>query len=242
VSRFVDHLQYFVQIGERPIQVEMNDSTPAAARPASGGAGDRLILFARAPVIGSVKTRIAASLGAESALGAHLELFGTVVRNLESVSSVAICATPDDALGMMEIWRRPGWELWPQGGGDLGERLARAFRRGFDAGAGRVVIIGSDCPDVRPAHIEQAWTALRTLPAVFGPARDGGYWLIGLSKMVPEFFAGMPWSGERLLRATLAVAQQQNLSFELLETLGDIDTATDWLEFKTRARRAGGEL
>jgi rSAM/selenodomain-associated transferase 1 len=206
---------------------------------APGGAGERLIVFARAPMLGLVKTRIASALGAEIALAAHVELLGRVAGNLEAIRSAVICATPDDALDKIEPWRRPGWDLWPQGGGDLGDRLARAFQRSFGEGAERVVVIGSDCPDVRLDQIENAWRLLRSSPAVFGPARDGGYWLIGLSRMIPELFANMPWSSDRLLEATIAEVQRQDLGFELLETLADIDTAADWIEFQLRERQEG---
>ena len=199
---------------------------------------DRLIVFAKAPRLGSVKTRLAANLGEAAALAAYCEMISCVLRNLHnlhSLGSLTLCITPDESLNEFGRWAQPEWRVWPQGDGDLGSRLARAFARAFQEGAQRIAVIGMDCPYVRIDHIRAAWRTLATSDLVLGPAKDGGYWLIGLSRVAPQLFSEMPWSEPTLLESTLAAARSQNLRVGLLETLADIDTVEDWHEYQAGA-------
>jgi glycosyltransferase A (GT-A) superfamily protein (DUF2064 family) len=115
---------------------------------------------------------------------------------------------------------------WPQGRGDLGDRMARVFRR-FPAGA--VAIIGADIPDISPKHIAAAFQALGQADAVFGPAADGGYWLIGLSRgcrAAPAgLFRNVRWSSPNALADTVASLGRAQIAY--IDTLGDVDTAAD---------------
>ena len=114
-----------------------------------------------------------------------------------------------------------------QKGNDLGERMKNAFAKGFNDGYNQIILIGSDLPDIKKSHIQSAFNALNSYDTVFGPAEDGGYYLIGLSKMQKMVFSNKPWSTSKLLNETLRELEQQSTSFSTLETLNDIDTLED---------------
>jgi rSAM/selenodomain-associated transferase 1 len=150
---------------------------------------------------------------------------------LAPMQHVQLRFTPDDSISEIQQWCRPNWRLQPQGQGDLGLRLHRAFDAAFASGSRRVAVIGSDCPLVTPPDIITAWQALDTHDLVLGPARDGGYWLIALRQPQPELFTGIPWSSPSVLQSTLSAATSANLNTFLLRELSDIDLERDWLDF-----------
>jgi uncharacterized protein len=189
---------------------------------------ERLIILLKAARRGSVKTRIAQTTGAERACEIYRELVESVLDGVRSVNHVELRFAPDDALEEVRSWLRDGWSANPQGPGDLGERLQRAFADAFANGAERVAIIGSDCPQVRASDVRTAWRELKLHDVVVGPAIDGGYWLIGLRASQPQLFHGVPWSSDQVLGHTLAQAKSQGLRIQLLRILSDIDTETDW--------------
>ena len=191
----------------------------------------KLIVFLRAPRLGQVKTRLAQDIGDDAALKAYRVLVAQLLDNLGCLQNVDLRFTPDSAGTELAPWLRSGWTLMPQGEGNLGERLARAFHESFAGSSQRVVIIGSDCPTVCRADIESAWHSLLTKSVVLGPASDGGYWLIGLREPQPGLFENVPWSTSTVLETTLAHARNTGLSFHCLRELSDIDTAADWEEF-----------
>jgi hypothetical protein len=195
----------------------------------------KLIVFLKAPRPGEVKTRLAETLGAEAACAAYRRLLTTLLENLAALERVELCFSPSEAGREVQPWARPGWSLAEQGAGDLGERLQRAFQRAFHAGAGRVVILGSDCPEVAAADIDDAWAALSAHDVVLGPATDGGYWLIGLRAARPELFQGISWSTSEVLRQTLDRIREAGLRAHLLRELSDIDAEADWRRFLARA-------
>jgi len=189
---------------------------------------DQLIVFVRAPRLGSVKTRIAQTAGAERACAIYREMVGTVLQNIATIRDVQLSFAPDDAAPEIQPWLREGWSAIDQGGGDLGERLQRAFEGAFSRGAERVVIIGSDCPEAKSSDVRVAWKELKSHDVVVGPAVDGGYWLIGLRMQQPELFCGIAWSSDQVLGQTLARAKTLGLRIQLLRILTDIDTEADW--------------
>jgi uncharacterized protein len=190
-----------------------------------------LIVFVKAPRIGAVKTRLAQEIGAEAACAAYHKLVQVLLRNIDSLPRIQLRYSPDEAEPEVRHWCKESWKLSPQGGGDLGERLTRAFADSFASGASRVVIIGSDCPWLSAADIKQAWNDLQTYELILGPAKDGGYWLIGLRAPTPELFANISWSTATVLNQTLDRARVQGLRFRLLRELRDVDTREDWLAF-----------
>ena len=189
---------------------------------------ERLIVFLKAPRAGTVKTRIAQTAGEQRALNIYTEMVERVLESVRDLPNVELRFAPDDARDDVQPWRREHWSAQPQGPGDLGERLQRAFADAFAGGAERVVIIGSDCPEVRAGDVRTAWKELRSHDVVVGPAIDGGYWLIGLRAPQPELFHGIPWSSEQVLGETLARAKSLKLRMQLLRILTDIDTEADW--------------
>jgi len=197
----------------------------------------KLIVFLRTPCLGQVKTRLAQAIGGEAALQAYRMLVAQLLENLGCLQNVELRFTPDSAGAELAPWLRSGWTLMPQGEGNLGERLARAFHESFAGGSQRVVIIGSDCPAVSSADIESAWHSLLTKSVVLGPASDGGYWLIGLREPQPGLFENVPWSTSAVLETTLAHARNAGLTLHCLHELTDIDTAEDWNEFNRATQR-----
>jgi rSAM/selenodomain-associated transferase 1 len=198
--------------------------TPAALPPGA----DLLIVFLKAPRPGAVKTRLADDLDGPAAEAIYRVLLERTCAAAQAASAVEVRFSPEDAATEVQPWIRPGWHAAPQGAGDLGERLVRAFDEAFARGAAMVIVIGSDCPALEPADLESARAALRDHDVVVGPAEDGGYWLIGLRAHRPALFQSIPWSTNQVLDATLRHAQEGQLRVHQLRTLRDIDTLEDW--------------
>jgi len=198
---------------------------------------EQLIIFAKAPRPGLVKTRLAETIGEAGALRAYSALVNRLVENLRGLPEVELRFSPDDAETEVAAWLCPGWTARPQGEGGLGRRLQRAFADAFAAGAQRVVIIGSDCAEITPRDVREAWRELSTHELVLGPALGGGYWLIGLRQPQPALFDGVAWSTDQVLAQTLQRAKAARLSFHLLRILADVDTATEWRVFQEALKR-----
>lgn len=188
-------------------------------------------IFAKAPVPGYVKTRLAAEIGPTAAA----ELYRWVGRAVVATSAAAathttvVWYTPWGRRTVIREWLEgiPGVRLRAQPAGDLGRRLRLAFARHFEAGARRVVIIGTDCPGITSSTLERAFDALRTTDLVLGPAVDGGYYLIGLRAPQPQLFQRMAWSTDQLFRATVQRAGVLGCSCRVLRRLRDLDTLDD---------------
>lgn len=185
-----------------------------------------ILIFARTPEPGQVKTRLAADLGDDGALRTYLKL---LVHTRESVARSGFPARVHLAGDIPEhdLWEEAGFRRFPQADGDLGERMSAAFAQAFADGVRSVVIVGTDCPGLRAEHLHLAMNALETHEAVVGPAEDGGYWLLGLSSPVRAIFENKAWSGEHVLRDTLADFKALGMSVVRLETLRDVDTVAD---------------
>jgi rSAM/selenodomain-associated transferase 1 len=192
------------------------------------------VLFVRAPRRGTVKTRLARTLGDDDALAAYRTLLSTTCEALRELKPVELRFTPDDAAPEMNEWLQADWTTAPQGSGNLGERLASATQDHFHNGASSVVIIGSDCPEITAADLRAAHQALATADVVLGPASDGGYWLIGLRRPTVGIFDNIAWSTEAVLQQTLERAATLGLSVATLRQLDDIDTHEDWLRWVGR--------
>lgn len=191
-----------------------------------------LVIFLRVPRLGRVKSRLAAGVGPVEALRFHRATSHAVVRRLarDPRWRCWLAVTPD---GAPLPWRS-GCAVLPQGRGDLGVRMARAMRR---LPPGPVVLVGSDIPAIRPGHVARAFRALEGRDAVFGPAPDGGYWLVGLRRR-PRFvdpFAGVRWSSPHTLDDTLA--NLAGLRWALADGLRDVDAIDDWRPQRAAAGR-----
>jgi rSAM/selenodomain-associated transferase 1 len=190
----------------------------------------RVVVFARAPEPGRVKTRLARDLGDARACALYRWLGATVVGSLVSDPArpydVAVRVTPSDACDAVRAWV-PGADAYePQGEGDLGERLARAAREAFAAGCAAVVLVGTDCVAVTDARVREALRALDGADAAIGPARDGGYYLLALARPLPAF-DDVPWSTERVAAVTRARLDAAGARVAELPVETDIDTADD---------------
>jgi uncharacterized protein len=135
--------------------------------------------------------------------------------------------TPADAGAAVRRWLGDGPLYLPQRDGDLGDRMRRAFDDAFADGARRVVIIGSDLPDMNAALLRRAFDLLHSHPVVLGPSTDGGYYLLGMRQPRPELFDDMPWSTERVLDCTLHRLRGSGVTPALLQPLRDVDHASD---------------
>lgn len=189
---------------------------------------DTVIVFARAPRLGAVKRRLARDIGARAALRFHLETMTRLVRALarDARFRTVIAVTPDRAHLPFAV------ERIPQGRGDLGLRMHRAFRRFPHR---RVAIIGCDIPDAGPSDLRAAFRALGSADAAFGPAADGGYWLVAISPLRPARpFTAVRWSTRHALADTLAGFVERRVA--MLRTLHDVDTVEDWRRLR-HARR-----
>lgn len=191
---------------------------------------DTVVVFARAPRLGAVKRQLAAEIGDRAALRFHT---ATLIRLLRMLGAdrrfrTVLAVTPDRAtLRMPHRVARVA-----QGAGDLGQRMARAFRR-FPCR--RVAIIGCDIPDANAADVANAFQALGRCDAVFGPAADGGYWLVGMNARRPAHpFAAVRWSTQHALADTLTNFSGRRIA--LLRELRDVDTAADWRRLRDRCR------
>ena len=195
------------------------------------GSRRRLILFARFPVAGKVKTRLVPALGAEGAAALHRRLVLRTLRTAHTLCQsqnveLEIRFAGDDA-NEMQHWLGDGWLCRPQCDGDLGQRMAGAFEDSFREGSPAIVIIGSDCPTLTPEVLAEAFIALKTKSVVFGPATDGGYYLIGLTQLVPELFQNIAWGTESVLAQSLQILERTGIRPAQLQPLDDLDRPED---------------
>ncbi|HMJ89969.1 MAG TPA: TIGR04282 family arsenosugar biosynthesis glycosyltransferase [Candidatus Acidoferrum sp.] len=189
---------------------------------------EQLIVFVKAPRPGSVKTRMAKTMGADEACAAYRDLVTRVLDVAGKSGTVELRFAPDDARAEITPWLRDGWTAEPQGDSDLGARMHRAFTEAFARDIERVVIIGSDCVELQTKDIRSAFRELKSFDVVVGPATDGGYWLIGLRAAQAELFRDITWSSEQVLGQTLQHAKSLGLRIQLLRILSDVDTEEDW--------------
>ncbi len=182
-----------------------------------------LIVFARRPRLGAVKTRLAATVGDSAALHIYRRLLDHTRREAAAVDCDRFLFLTGE--GEELLWE--GFSILEQGEGDLGERMSAAFGMLFGKGYSRVLIIGSDCPALTSFTIEAAFTALHFHDAVIGPATDGGYYLLGTGGFSPELFTDMVWSTDTVLQQTVERLKTHNRTHILLSPLADVDTAAD---------------
>lgn len=185
-----------------------------------------LIVFVKNAVKGKVKTRLAADIGNEKALDVYEHLLKytcEITSKLKMTKQIWY----SDYIEKKDIWESSEFQKILQRGNNLGDRMKIAFEKAFASGAGKVVIIGSDCAELNENHIQRAVDILDDTDAVIGPSEDGGYYLLGINSLVPELFEGIDWSTDRVADQTREVLKNGNLKWEELEVLNDIDTIDD---------------
>jgi rSAM/selenodomain-associated transferase 1 len=193
---------------------------------------ERLIVFTRSPRRGAVKTRLIPLLGADGAADLHAALLDHTLKTARAVGAEKLelhAAEIDDDLSARA--ERYGATLFQQCCGDLGERMQYAFTRALAVDrCSAVVLIGSDCAVLSELHLAHAFDALREgCDAVLGPAEDGGYVLIGLTRAAPEVFSGIDWGTSSVMTQTRVRLQRLGWTWHELETLWDIDRPDDYL-------------
>jgi uncharacterized protein len=191
-----------------------------------------LIVFQKNADIGKVKTRLAAAIGEEKALNVYLKLIQKCFRHLSALQQVDIFIFYTDRfeqihqdIANLNVFQRL------QTAGDLGEKMLNAFESVHNQGYSHIAIIGTDCPGLSAAIISDAFSALAENDVVFGPALDGGYYLLGMKAVHPLLFGQMTWSTSTVLQHSLERCQSAGLKTHLLTRLRDVDTEADWLYF-----------
>ena len=195
-----------------------------------------LAIFCKTPERGFVKTRLAASVGNQKALEIYLDLLRITDQETKPFSSsrhLFLVSALEDSIEQMQstlqqqdLFIDPKINFAIQQGEDLGQRMFAAFKNLFKNHRS-VVLIGCDLPDLTSALISKAFDALQSNDLVIGPSFDGGYYLIGLKKEIPDLFKEISWSSEKVLKQTLETAERLSLKVQLLEKLRDIDTVDD---------------
>ena len=188
----------------------------------------RLCVFLKYPTPGLVKTRLAVALGSDAASEVSRLLTEVTLERLEAFrQDTVLCVDPTSALARTRALLGREWFFRPQHGSTLGERLAEVTAHAFAGKARRVVVVGTDSPWLRPGTIEAAFDALERAEMVIGPARDGGYYLIGLSRCAPALFEAMAWSTPLVYADTVMKARKLGLRFEVLQEGYDVDHLED---------------
>jgi rSAM/selenodomain-associated transferase 1 len=195
----------------------------------SAAANTRLIVFAKAPVPGLAKTRLIPALGAEgaAALAERLLRHAVAAGAAARLAALELCATPDASHPVFaELAGACGLHLSEQGEGDLGARMHRALSRVLAQGQ-PVLLIGTDAPALGAAALQAAAAALLDHDAVFVPALDGGYALVGLRQPAPALFSDMLWSTAQVMAETRSRATAAGLRWAELPAVSDIDVPED---------------
>lgn len=182
-----------------------------------------LIIFVKNPIPGRVKTRLAKDIGDTKAVWVYnrlLEYTRDAIAPLEIQKSVWY----GDFVNDDDLWN--GLEKHQQPEGNLGQRMAFAFEEAFSC-SDKVCIIGSDCPQLSTEILEEAFTVLDEHDFVLGPAKDGGYYLLGMKTFNPEVFESVDWSTSKVLQQTITKIKSMAATYHLLEELRDIDDIHD---------------
>jgi len=201
---------------------------------------NHLAVFARWPEPGRVKTRLSPALPEALACDLYRAMLGDALAAALAARADSRALYWSDAPAQRSAFDVPAaFEVRAQQGGVLGARLERAFAALLRAPGDRAVVIGADCPDVDTAHLQEAFELLAAHDLVLGPARDGGYALIGLSRPAPELFRGIEWSTPRVLGQTLERAGALGLRVAQLDPLEDLDTPAALVRWLSRMCVAG---
>jgi uncharacterized protein len=190
-----------------------------------------LIVFTRYPEPGTTKTRLIPLLGAEGAAMFQRQMTEDTLAQAKKLKDFRPVAVEVHFTGgdrqLMQDWLGSDLIYRHQNEGDLGKRMASAFEASFAAGMVSTVIIGVDCPDLNAQLISKAFEALEQHDLVLGPAEDGGYYLIGLNRLIPQLFVGVSWGTSVVRQQTVEIAKELDLAIAFLPLLNDIDRPED---------------
>jgi len=184
-----------------------------------------IIVLQKAPVPGNVKTRLAARIGENEALRVYQFLVDHTHRQLAGIASaiyVYFSGEPD-----LTYLKLPNYYVRTQKHGNLGQRMHAAFAEVFASGHDQVLIVGTDCYELQPNIILDAFDVLASKDVAIGPAKDGGYYLLGMNKLTPELFNGITWSTDTVYMDTMAIVTSLGLDVHTLPLLSDVDRFED---------------
>ena len=183
-----------------------------------------LMVFVRNPQLGTVKTRLATTVGDKVALEIYIELMRHTAEVTHKVSADKKVFY-SEKIEQHDVWTEMNFSKALQTKGTLGQRMENAFRTAFEKGYKKVLIVGSDLYSLKTSHIEKALHQLDKKEVVIGPAQDGGYYLLGLKKNLPALFCNKSWGTSTVLKETLNDLKLKSIF--LIETLNDIDNFED---------------
>lgn len=186
-----------------------------------------IIVFAKNPVLGRVKTRLAQDIGDEKALAIYHQLLAHTHDVLNNLKGIEKSVHYSDYLEHNDLWEQGDYSKQIQNGADLGARMSKAFQKGFEDGYRKICIIGTDCFEINGSIIQQAFDALDTHDFTLGPAHDGGYYLLGMNSMTEELFENKVYSTGSVADEAIAEIKQLNKSIHLLPRLHDVDYVDD---------------
>lgn len=194
------------------------------------------MVFVKNPELGKTKTRLAKTVGDKKALDIYLQLLRYTKSTLDQI--------PQDKqvhysnfVDSDDFWEEKNYKKSKQCEElDLGKRMEYAFQQNFKYGYEKVIVIGSDCPEITKETLIEAFERLDQNDVVFGPAQDGGYYLLGMRKMIPELFSNKKWSSDSVIADSIKDCENLNLSYSLLPTFSDVDLEEDWKKFEDKLK------
>jgi rSAM/selenodomain-associated transferase 1 len=189
-----------------------------------------IIVFIKNPELGKVKTRLAISMGDNKALEIYNKLVGYTKQVLLQLSNTKKYVYYSSFVDRQDDWNNDHFEKRIQSPGGLGQRMTAAFGETFET-CEQVLIIGSDCPQLTPFHINYAFERLSNHNVVIGPSQDGGYYLLGMDRHYLDLFQDIEWSTSTVFSDTIHKAKNNGLSISELEILSDIDYEEDWIKY-----------
>lgn len=194
-----------------------------------------IIIFQKNAALGKVKTRISVDVGDEAAMDIYQQLVSHTHEVCESVPVQKFLFYSDFLPEDISIFSQE-YKFEVQSGNDLGSRMENAYQRVFAKGFEKIIILGTDCGELENRNVVKAFELLDAHEVVIGPARDGGYYLLGMKKMIADLFQEIPWSSEKVLFLTMEKLERQAISYELLEILSDVDRIEDWEKLKEKQK------
>ena len=192
-----------------------------------------IIIFQKNAELGKVKTRLAETMGNREALEIYQLLVSYTHQQVQQVPCHKLLYF-SEFLEKSPEWENEAYSLKIQTTGILGEKMTNAFQDEFENGFTQLIIIGTDCPEINPEIIDEAFEKLTKVDVVVGPATDGGYYLLGMNQFIPGLFKDIPWSSEEVLSATKNFLVTNDITFDMLPLLSDVDYQEDWEKVKEK--------
>ncbi len=196
---------------------------------------DAVLIFQKNARLGKVKTRLAAGIGDHAALKVYELLVSYTHRVLSQVDAQKVLFYSDYFEMDLSIYPK-NYRFELQSGSGLGEKMSNAFQKLFNEGFDRLLIIGTDCAELTPELINEAFDKLEENEVVIGPAEDGGYYLLGMRRFIPGVFRGIPWSTDQVAALTKDYLSLNGYSYSQLSTLSDVDVIEDWNKVKDKIK------